>query len=159
MRARFGLFVFFVFEGGERGGVGGDGLGEPVGFALAREEGFRGAVAKGGGKRFVALDGVEEHAGVGVGGVEAAKDIAAVGFAGGFDGGAKLRAIPPFFVAGAADADIDAGVRDRFALGEVAEEIHLTLLAGAFVGSLLEGEWFRVGGLHEFCFLSLVRGG
>ena len=103
--------------------------------------------------RFVALDGVEEHAGIGVRSVETREDVAAVGFAGGFDGVAELGVLPPFFVARAANADEDAGVRDRFALGEVAEEIGLALFTGAFVGSLGELAWFRVGGFHGLGFL------
>ncbi|MCC6265497.1 MAG: type II toxin-antitoxin system ParD family antitoxin [Bryobacterales bacterium] len=130
-------------------------LGEPIGFAFAREDGFRGAVAEGGGEGIVALDGVEQHAGIGVGGVEAGEDIAAVRFAGTLDGIAEvLGAVAPFFVAPAGDADEGAGVGDGFALGEVAKEIGLALLAGVFVGSLREFEGFWVGGLHGFRFLS-----
>ena len=149
----FGLFVVIVRE---RGCVGGDRFGEPVGLAFAREHGFGGAVAEGGGEGIVALDGVEEDAGVGVGGVETAKDIVPVGFAGGFDGFREtLMANAPLLVSGAGDAEEGAGVVDRFALGEEVEEVLLPVLALAefgFVGAGLEFEGFSVGGLHSASF-------
>lgn len=88
---------------------------------------------------FVALDGIERRAGVGVGPVEAAEDVAALALAGCLDGLFEtFVANAPLFIGGAGDAEEVAGLLNGLAVGEV-EEIVLAAFAGPELGGAFPG--------------------